>query len=432
MSVINNQSSDASGKGLVAKNMHWWVIGGVVTLVMSVMMVQGMFTEDPREIKLKEDKTKQEEQAMKQMPNEAAILAAINQQATDAQSDKDREDNEKLAAVKAEYELKLRKLEEEKNQIKRNAIDGNRTYSQQESNPEDDAERKRLEKEAAVKEAALASAIMPIKNDKSPVKSTAGVPSESGSVDQIIKQLASMQMQSPLSTGAAVPQSNESSDEKWQDKTAEKAQDKGSDKIKFSAAPKGLTVFQGTLIPAVLETKIVSDLPGDIRARVKMDVYDSIKQSTIVIPKGSVLVGKYNSQVKQGQNRIMFAFSRLITPDGKSANLGAMSGVDQIGASGLKDEVDTHFMEMFWSSLLIAGVSVAVENEVNGSNQGTATSLYGGSSGYNPTVATKTAAGQVMVDTAKKALDRYTNIPPTITINPGMPFNIFVNKDMEL
>ncbi|WP_348246333.1 TrbI/VirB10 family protein, partial [Salmonella enterica] len=74
----------------------------------------------------------------------------------------------------------------------------------------------------------------------------------------------------------------------------------------------------------------------------------------LLIPMGSVLVGKYNSDVNVGQSRVMFGFERLILPNGYSFDLPAASGSDLAGASGMTGAVDNHFFKMFGSSLLIA------------------------------------------------------------------------------
>ena len=180
-------------------------------------------------------------------------------------------------------------------------------------------------------------------------------------------------------------------------------------------------VFQGTAIPVVSMTQINSDLPGMIKAQVVEDVYDSIHGTTLLIPKGSVLNGVYNSDVKIGQERVMFAFTRLILPNGMSADLGGMPGADEIGQAGATDDVNNHFFKIFGSSLLTAGLSGLF------SNNSVTVNSYGGSS-----TTISSVAGQVLSQTAQTMMQRNQNIQPTITIRPGIRFNVMVNKDIYL
>ncbi|NDU91609.1 MAG: TrbI/VirB10 family protein, partial [Ferrovum sp.] len=102
-------------------------------------------------------------------------------------------------------------------------------------------------------------------------------------------------------------------------------------------------VLEGSLIPAVLLTQVNSDLPGMLTAQVTEDIYDSIRGNFLAIPKGSRVIGEYNTRVMPGQERIMAMFHRLILPGGESFNLDDMQAADRAGQSGMKDEVDNRF-----------------------------------------------------------------------------------------
>lgn len=427
MSQIVNQSNNTNS-GMISKDLHKWIIGAVVAFISVMVIFQFIYTASPQETKLREEQDKTVKSALETKPQPDAVKALISQQEEKARLDQEEEERRKEAQLRAEYERKLQIQEEEKRRDTNSTSTSGSTASSRES----DYEEKQREKEAQLRETALASPIIVNKagttgsTQKAVSKGQQMLADYTGGTDQVLKQLAA------LATGQANAATGENPDENWQDKTEKKAKSVESDSIQFNAPPKKPTIFQGTLIPAVLETKIVSDLPGDLRAKVLMDVYDSVDQKTIIIPKGSTLVGKYNNQVKLGQSRVMFAFYRVITPNGRSANLGAMAGMDQIGAAGLKDEVDTHFWDMFWSSLLIAGVAVVAENETASQGSPSFTDMYAAGAGYNMGAATRSAAGQVLVESSKNALKRYTDLPPTIMINPGMRFNVFVNKDMSL
>ena len=56
----------------------------------------------------------------------------------------------------------------------------------------------------------------------------------------------------------------------------------------------------GSLISASLVTGINSDLPGTIIAQVPQPVYDTMTGAYLLIPQGSRLIGRYQSEVSFG------------------------------------------------------------------------------------------------------------------------------------
>lgn len=184
----------------------------------------------------------------------------------------------------------------------------------------------------------------------------------------------------------------------------------------------GRLVPQGTTIPAILETAITSDLPGQLRARVKRDVW-SADATNILIPKGSTLIGEYSSDISIGQKRVLVAWNRVITTDYRTINI-ASRGVDALGRAGLTGNIDHHFGLKFESAFFvsiftgIAGLtSQAVENESNGA-RATHESLGAG--------------GRAINNAGKDILDKYLSIPPSIHVDQGADVNIFVSKDLYL
>lgn len=182
-------------------------------------------------------------------------------------------------------------------------------------------------------------------------------------------------------------------------------------------------LMQGATIPAVLITEIRSDLPGDIKAQTTMDVYDSVRGEALLIPKGTVLVGKYNSEVKMGQEKVMAGFTRLIYPSGVSVNLGGMKAAEASGESGVSDDVDNHFWKMFGTNFLIAGLAQVFQKD-----QGNVTVLNNGGASNS----LSNTAGQILSDTVRTINERNRAIPPTIYVYRGHKFNVMVNKDMVL
>jgi type IV secretion system protein VirB10 len=112
------------------------------------------------------------------------------------------------------------------------------------------------------------------------------------------------------------------------------------------------TVMQGTLIEASLETAVITDLSGNVAAIVSHDIW-SFDMSRVLIPRGSRLFGRYDSDVDVGQRRVLIAWDRIVTTDGQSVELAAY-GTDRIGRSGLPGKVRNHFLQRFGTAALIS------------------------------------------------------------------------------
>ena len=111
------------------------------------------------------------------------------------------------------------------------------------------------------------------------------------------------------------------------------------------------TVIQGTLIPAVLETAIDTDVPGYVRAVVSQDVR-SFDGSRVLIPRSSRLIGEYKAASQAGQRRAYLMWTRLVRPDGVSVAL-ASPAADFSGQAGIGGQVNSHFFSRFGSAILL-------------------------------------------------------------------------------
>lgn len=178
-------------------------------------------------------------------------------------------------------------------------------------------------------------------------------------------------------------------------------------------------IRSGTVIPAVMVTGINSDLPGMIKAQVSQNVYDTATGKLLMIPQGTQLVGTYDSKVSFGQDRVLVVWNRLIMPDASAVELGNMPGSDMAGYAGLADEVDHHYFRIFGSALLMsvvsAGFAIATDDDDRDDNEQSAQS----------------EVARTMAQTTDRILQRNLNLQPTITIRPGLKFNVFVNKDIR-
>ncbi|MBV5265081.1 TrbI/VirB10 family protein [Pinisolibacter aquiterrae] len=190
-----------------------------------------------------------------------------------------------------------------------------------------------------------------------------------------------------------------------------------ADRLASAASP--YVVQAGTVIPAALITGIRSDLPGQITAQVSENVHDTPTGRFLLIPQGSRLVGQYDSQVAFGQSRVLLVWTRLLLPDGQSIVLERQQGADAAGLSGLQDEVDYHW----WDLAKAAALSTLL---------GVGTQL--GSSGTESDLvrAVRNGAADSINNTGQQVVQRQLNIQPTLTIRPGFPVRVIVNRDLVL
>lgn len=189
-------------------------------------------------------------------------------------------------------------------------------------------------------------------------------------------------------------------------------------------APKTPFVLRaGFVLPGIMISGVNSDLPGQLMAQVSQDVYDTATGNHLLIPQGSRLVGQYASSVAYGQERVMVAWQRIVFPDGKAMDIGAMQGADGAGYAGFKDKVNHHFWRIFGSAFLMSVVTAGVEMSQDSGNQDLTQSRRAGD-------ALSEALGQQLGQATAQMIMRNLNIAPTIEIRPGYRFNVMVSKDM--
>jgi type IV secretory pathway VirB10-like protein len=192
------------------------------------------------------------------------------------------------------------------------------------------------------------------------------------------------------------------------------------DRISRPASP--FVIQAGTIITAALITGIRSDLPGQITAQVTETVYDSPTGRAKLIPQGARLIGIYDSQVAFGQSRVLLVWTRLIMPNGRSIVLERQQGADAGGYSGLDDEVDNHWAELFKAALLSTILGVGAELG-SGADSGSNTDIL---------QAFRLSAANSLNQTGQQVVRRDLNVQPTLTIRPGFPVRVIVNRDLVL
>lgn len=192
------------------------------------------------------------------------------------------------------------------------------------------------------------------------------------------------------------------------------------DRVTKPASP--YVVQAGTVIPGALITGIRSDLPGQITAQVTENVYDTPSGRLLLVPQGARLIGTYDSQIAFGQSRVLLVWTRLIMPNGRSIVLERQPSADSGGYAGLEDDVDNHWAALFKAALLSTLLSV-------GSEAGA-----GSDTGNNGDIiqALRRGSSDSFNRTGQKIVERSLNIQPTLTIRPGFPVRVIVNRDLVL
>lgn len=182
-------------------------------------------------------------------------------------------------------------------------------------------------------------------------------------------------------------------------------------------------LMAGTIIPGVLLSGLNSDLPGQILGQVSQNVFDTATGRYLLVPQGTKVIGRYDSRISYGQERLLIVWNRLVFPDATSISLDTMPGVDLTGQAGLFDQVNNHYVRLFTgvvlSSLLGAGAQVA-----NGPTYQSIDPAYG-------QLALQGFAKNAN-EVGQEITRRNLNVQPTLEIRPGFRFNIFVNRDMAL
>lgn len=180
----------------------------------------------------------------------------------------------------------------------------------------------------------------------------------------------------------------------------------------------------GTIIPSLLITGLNSDLPGQIVAQVRENVYDTVTGRFLLIPQGTRLVGEYDSKVAYGQERALIVWSRLIMPNGYSISLEGMPGIDLSGYSGLKDRVNNHYAKLLTGVVLGSVIGAGAQVATGGQGSPNTPASFG-----QLAVA---GAAQNINQAGQQITQKNLNLQPTIEIRPGMKLNVFVTKDMIL
>jgi len=190
-----------------------------------------------------------------------------------------------------------------------------------------------------------------------------------------------------------------------------------------SAVGQPYLVYEGSILDTVLMNRLDGDAVGPVKVLVSNPLYSHDHQH-VIIPEGTVVLGEAKKIGAAGfgqQRRMAVVFHRLIMPDGYSVDLDQFQGLDQIGEEGLKDKVNNHYLQIFGTSIALGVIAGASQI-----TQGGGTITTSGSQAF-----TNGAAGSVS-QSATTILDRFIQIPPTITIREGHRVKVYFTQDLLL
>ena len=190
-----------------------------------------------------------------------------------------------------------------------------------------------------------------------------------------------------------------------------------------SAVGQPYVLYEGTTLDTVLMNRLDGDAPGPVKVLVSNPVYSHDHQH-VIVPDGTVVIGEARKIGAAGfgqQRRMAVVFHRMIMPDGYSVDLDQFHGLDQIGEEGLKDKVNNHYLQIFGTSIALGVIAGAAQIEQGG----------GALTGSGSQVFTSGAAASIS-QSATTILDRFMQIPPTITIREGHRVKVYFTQDMLL
>jgi type IV secretion system protein VirB10 len=178
-------------------------------------------------------------------------------------------------------------------------------------------------------------------------------------------------------------------------------------------------LLEGTVIEAVLINRLDGTFEGPVQCLVTTPVYSHDRQA-ILIPAGARVLGSAAPVQAWGDRRLAVRFHRLLLPDGRTVSLDAFPGLNQVGETGLIDQINRHYFQVFGASLAIGAISGLAQ--------------FGTRSGFDVTAvdASRQAAGASLATSTARVLDRFLNVLPTITIREGHRIKIVLTADLHL
>jgi len=186
-----------------------------------------------------------------------------------------------------------------------------------------------------------------------------------------------------------------------------------------AAAGKTYVLFEGTILETVLINRLDGGFAGPVECLLSTDVYSNDRQH-LLIPAGTKLLGEARKVDTFGQTRLAVVFHRALMPDGYSVNLDGFKGLNQIGDTGLRDQVNNHYLRIFGVSLAIGALGAVGEAGTSGSLTASGADLL------------RQGFAQSTAQSSAQILDKFLNVMPTVTIREGHRVKVYLAGDLAL
>jgi len=186
-----------------------------------------------------------------------------------------------------------------------------------------------------------------------------------------------------------------------------------------AAAGKTHILFEGTILETVLINRLDGQFTGPVECLLSTDVYSSDRQH-LLVPAGSRLLGEAKKVDTFGQTRLAVVFHRLLMPDGYSVSLDQFRGLNQSGDTGLRDQVNNHYLRIFGVSLAIGALGAVAEGGTAGSLNASGSDLL------------RQGFAQSAAQSSAQILDKFLNVVPTVTIREGHRVKVYLAGDLAL
>ncbi len=178
-------------------------------------------------------------------------------------------------------------------------------------------------------------------------------------------------------------------------------------------------VFEGTVLETVLTNRLDGAFSGPVNCMVTAGICSRNGQH-VLIPQGSRVLGEAKRVDASGQERLAVAFHRLIMPDGYTVSLDHFRGLNQIGETGLNDQVNHHYLQIFGVSIAIGAIAGLSQANTGYGTSATAADAY------------RQGVASSLSQSSLRILDRYLNVLPTVTIREGQRVKVYLADDLLL
>jgi type IV secretion system protein TrbI len=250
----------------------------------------------------------------------------------------------------------------------------------------------------------------------------AAAPPAGSESDQTARLLKEMQARADsLAPGAPSPSpaGNDSAEKPSEGKEESKNPAAVAAGAANAAAGKTYLLFEGSILETVLINRLDGGFAGPVECLLSTDVYSSDRQH-LLIPAGSKLLGETKKVDAFGQTRLAVVFHRVLMPDGYSVSLDHFKGLNQIGDTGLRDQVNNHYLRIFGVSLAIGAIGAVAEGGTTGSLNASGSDLM------------RQGFAQGTAQSSAQILDKFLNIMPAVTIREGHRVKVYLSGDLAL